>query len=149
MVCNDCELINCGGTDSCRSFTDMTGVAFNTKEDFLLECTGDSACKFNEAAGGVWEIHCYDNHIKGIKCGGYESCQNANFYIYGSSQYDEDAPGACTVDKIECDGTRSCQGANFYFVNAEVSEFVCGGLDSCDEVSCRYGWDYSTGDCQQ
>eukprot|EP00484_Ammonia_sp_Unknown_P027272 CAMPEP_0197025860 /NCGR_PEP_ID=MMETSP1384-20130603/6069_1 /TAXON_ID=29189 /ORGANISM="Ammonia sp." /LENGTH=201 /DNA_ID=CAMNT_0042454437 /DNA_START=115 /DNA_END=720 /DNA_ORIENTATION=+ len=146
MVCYDCELINCGGLDSCRAFNDSSAVALtNGNEDFQLECTGQSACKRNDGAGAVWEIHCVGSSIKGIKCGGYESCQNAYFIIIGD--YDSGNGNSCQIEKIECDGLRSCQGATFDFRNAEVEEFVCGGKDSCDSLTCQY--DMATGDCPE
>mmetsp|Transcript_6364 Transcript_6364/g.10073 ORF Transcript_6364/g.10073 Transcript_6364/m.10073 type:complete len:192 (+) Transcript_6364:83-658(+) len=132
IVCNECDLFNCGGTDSCRAFQDYTMLATDVSNDFLFECTGENSCRAGASdGGGVIEIFCAGKEIKGLKCGGSRSCQDAYILFIG----DEDGD-SCLIDKIECDGFEACKGTTFSFRNAEWNEVVCGGKDACDGARC-------------
>lgn len=122
MTLTDSTLLNCGDYAACSDI--MASIL--AQDDFLLECSGDSGCR-----DGFIEIDCRGKDIKGIKCGDKYSCENMVFLI---DAWDKD----CHLEKIECDGHEACARSKFIILgNVTVDEFVCGGDNACQDLTCK------------
>ena len=118
-------MLNCGDERSCQN----ADAEVDADDEFLLECTGEDSCR-NTGGTRVFNIDCEGKSIKGIKCGGENSCQGLTIIVNGGVD-------GCDLEKVECDGEDSCRDADFQFIgNVDVGDFICGGEDACVDLDC-------------
>ena len=120
--------MECTGPNSCRG---QTKTLRNVANDFELVCGDISSCQnftlsveitANNPSGEV-------TFLKGITCGGENSCNGAQIVISNQQSNNE----TLFVEIVECGSIGSCTNAVFSTVGPVfIEEFICGSPSSCD-----------------
>eukprot|EP01083_Nonionella_stella_P300156 1023143_1 len=74
ITCNSCNVLNCGGKDSC---TGAKAKAYVGSSAFRVECNGERSCE--EAVIKIFNDDAYD--FKGVKCNALNACYDADITI--------------------------------------------------------------------